>query len=233
MNEERIAAKAFSRLDQFLEGALDEELKATIRKRAIVGGLCMAIPLWGLETIIYIIALWGTYVRIAKISTVPFRDHLMKNIGGAVTINIIVSVITGLILDSLFGVGWVLSFFIGFASVSVSGMAYIKALKALHGQKSKTDIDIKQGFASMMNSSDLSEQTAGYLNKVGEYTDIPSELNQSYGFSTRNNSAVDNQAIENITGSINDRLKHLRELWNNGVLSKEEYEKERRKVFFS
>lgn len=181
MNENKLAVQAFSKLDLFLEGALDAELNAVIRTRAIVGGLCLVIPLWGLETIIYIIALWGTYVKIANISTVPFKDHLLQNVGGAIIVNIIISIATGLILDTLgaltFGLTFLLSFVIGFASVSISGMAYVKALKALHGSKAKADLNLKSGLASMNNKTGFSRQTSSYINKINEYVEIPTEIN--------------------------------------------------------
>ena len=46
-------------IERFVDGALDDEIKKTIRMRALIAGLAMAIPLWGLEIIIYGICLWG------------------------------------------------------------------------------------------------------------------------------------------------------------------------------
>ena len=182
MNEDKLAVQAFSKLDLFLSGALDKELNSAIRGRAIVGGLCMAIPLWGIETIVYIIALWGMYKKVAQISTVPFKDHLLRNVGGAVIVNIIIGVVAGILLDLLPVVGWVVSFVVGFASITISGMAYVKALKALHGNKAKADLNVQRGLASMNKNTGFSQQTSSYINKINEYVDLPAEvktMNQS------------------------------------------------------
>ena len=170
MDENKIAVQAFTKLDQFLDGALDAELKSVIRKRSIIGGLCMAIPLWGIETIVYVVVLWGTYKEVSRISTVPFKDHLWQNIGGAIALNILVGIVSGIILDMIPVVGWIAQFVIGFASISVSGMAYIKVLKALHGSKAKADLNIKQGLASMKTGgSSLSQETYASISKIGQY----------------------------------------------------------------
>ena len=173
MDENRLAIKAFSKLDQFLDGALDEKLKSSIRNRAIVGGVCMAIPLWGIETIVYFIVLWGMYSEVAKISTVPFKDHLLQNIGGAVVVNILVALFFGFLLDFFSVLGWIMSFVVGYASITLSGLAYIKTLKAIHGRKSHSTINFQRGYESMKKNSGFSHQTSSFINKAKEYVDIP------------------------------------------------------------
>ena len=239
MLENKLASTAFSKLDQFLEGALDNELKSVIRRRSIVGGLCMAIPLWGFETIIYIIALWGTYSKIAKISTVPFKDNLWANIGGAVVVNIIVGVVGGIVLDTLAaftaGLTIVISFVLGFASITISGMAYIKTLKSIHGKKVKTDIDFQKGFEAMKSGSGVSRETSETLNKFGEYIDVPGEIASSTNPSVK---VIEGQVSSSAqeTAPMTDlasRLRALKSCYDDGLITKEEFEARKHEILHS
>ncbi len=153
MNEIRMSYKAVTTLDKFLEGSLDGELKSAIRTRAIIGGICMAIPLWGIETIVFVIALWGTYQKISEISTVPFKENFVKNVLGAIILNIVIAFVLGLILDFLPVLGWVGSFALGYAQITISGMAYVKTLKAIHGNRAKTDLNIDRGIQYLKDNN--------------------------------------------------------------------------------
>ena len=82
----------FTKVNLFLEGSLDGEIKSAIKSRAILGAIALAIPLPAISTIAYVLILWNTYSKIAEISTVPFRDHLWSNISGAVVINILIGI---------------------------------------------------------------------------------------------------------------------------------------------
>ena len=142
---------AASKIEKFMEGALDEEISDQIKKRAIIGGLCMAIPLYGLEIIAYAICLWGEYGKISEISGVPFRKHAVRNIIGGFIINLIVTFVLNLIMELIPGL--ILSsiggFVVGYASLEISGMGYVKMLKRLHGNKAKADLNIKRGIENM------------------------------------------------------------------------------------
>lgn len=120
----------FTKLDQFLDGALDSEIKSVIRKKAL-WGIAAIIP--GVGVFILLIALWSMYREIAAISTVPFRENLWKNIGGAIVINLIVlgifmvlSFIPGLDILNVFG---------GPIQIYLSGMLYVKGLQTIYGDK--------------------------------------------------------------------------------------------------
>lgn len=152
---------AAKRVESFMEGALDKEIASQVKSRAKIGGLCMAIPLYGLELIIYGICLWGEYGKISQISGVPFKDHAVKNIIGGFIINLIVTfvlnlifeLIPGLILSSIGG------FVVGYASLEISGMSYVKMLKRLHGNKSKADLNIQRGLAHLQNNPNPTDST--------------------------------------------------------------------------
>ncbi len=158
--------KAAYKIDQFAEGALDKDIKTVIKRKAIVGGVLAAIPLFGVETILYGFVLWSTYRKISEISSVPFKDHLIKNVLGGFVINIIVTFIILLILDSLFVIGWIGSFILGYISIYLSGMGYLKALKALHGGRSTRDVNFEKGLKAIRGNKpiDISDRNTAIIN---------------------------------------------------------------------
>ena len=150
---DRTYYSASSKLDQFLEGALDEKIKKAISGRALVGGLCMVIPLWGIETIIYAICLWGCYSKISEISDVPFKNNIGKNIVAGFIVNIIITFLLGLALDFIPVAGWIGSFFVGYLSIKMSAGTYVEALRQFHGNKAKSRLNYQQGFANFKNGN--------------------------------------------------------------------------------
>lgn len=152
---------AARRVESFMEGALDKEIASQVKSRAIIGGLCMAIPLYGLELIIYGICLWGEYGKISQISGVPFKNHAVRNIIGGFILNLIVTFVLNLVLELIPGL--ILSsiggFVVGYASLEISGMGYVKMLKRLHGNKAKADLNIQRGIAHLQNNPNYTNST--------------------------------------------------------------------------
>ena len=155
MNEYKASVSAIQTVEKFMSGALDKQIKSAVSKRGWIGGACMAIPLWGIEVIIYAIVLWNTYGEISKMSGVPFKDNAVKNIIGGFIINLVVNLIFGFILDFIPVVGWLGSLLVGYFSIVTSGMGYVKMLKALHGKKSKADLNIQKGLAALQDPKSL------------------------------------------------------------------------------
>ena len=158
MND-RTYIKAASKIEQFMDGALDKELSAAVKKKATVGGLCMAIPFYGIETIVYAICLWNTYKKVAEVSTVPFKDHAVGNVIAGFIVNIIVTFVLGLIMELIPGliISCIGSYVVGYASLEISGMAYVKALKTIYGNKSRTDLNVTQGINQLKGDSQKGE----------------------------------------------------------------------------
>lgn len=159
MNEYKASVSAIQTVEKFMSGALDKTIKSAVSKRGWIGGACMAIPLWGIEVVIYAIVLWNTYGEISKISGVPFKDNAVKNIVGGFIINIIANLIFGFILDFIPVVGWLGSFLVGYFSIVTSGMGYVKMLKALHGKNAKADLNVQKGLAALQKKDALPEKT--------------------------------------------------------------------------
>lgn len=139
-------------IEQFMEGALDDKIKEEIRKKGLLAGVFMAIPLWGIETIAYAFVLWSTYSKISSISGVPFRENFVKNVVVGFVTNIVITFALGCALDFIPVAGWIGSFIIGYLSIQLSGMSYVKALKLAHGEKVKMDVNFKNGVEAFKNN---------------------------------------------------------------------------------
>lgn len=141
--------KFLTMVDKFVDGSLDDEINAAIRKKALVGGLCLAIPVPVLGTIIYVCNLWSTYGAISEISTVPFRDHFWKNLFGAFVVNIIVTLILDTVIELLSLAGAPAAFVVGYVSIKLSAAGYVKTLKSLYGDYVRRDVNLQQGLANL------------------------------------------------------------------------------------
>jgi len=176
----------------FLEGSLDKQIKKAINVRCIIGGLCMAIPLWGIEETVYAFILWGTYVKISKICGVPFSKNIGKNIVAGFIVNLVVVFILNLIFDTLIGIGWIGSFIVGFLSIRISAAGYVAALKAFHGSKVKHGLNYKQGLAEMRNNKNSIDNVSKGIDNISNISNQISQLKNnneqnSYYYNTDEN----------------------------------------------
>lgn len=135
---------------KFADVALSKEVAKTVKTHAFIGAICMAIPLFGLEVIIYICALWGMYVKISKYARVSFWQHFFRNVLGAVIVNIVIGLVSCIILDFIPVAGWIAQGCIGYFSIFLSGCAYLEALARIHGKNNvSASIDYKKGWEAM------------------------------------------------------------------------------------
>jgi len=238
---------AANKLDQFMEGALDGEVKSKIRKKALVGGLCMAIPLWGIETIIYIFVLWKTYSEISNISGVSFKNSLVKNVISGMVINIIVTAILGAILDMIPVGGWIASFAMGYISLLMSGMGYVKALKVAHKDKAKLDLNARQGMQYMKNGNvsaqanlnfQKAQDTAGHAHNAINAIQ-KKEYGKAYNILLKTKDEFNEEYITEdaivaddapSTKSKTEILRDLKKLLDEGVLTEDEFQSEKKKI---
>lgn len=158
MNEKNYAQLA-RYIESFVEGAFDNEIKSAVRTRAVIAGIVMAVPLWGIETIVYIVCLWSTYRKICDVGHVPFRENFVKNVLSGIITNVLVTFVLGLLMDLIPVVGWIASFALGYISLYLSAMGYVKVLKKFHGNKLKTDLNVQRGLAHLQNNPNLTDST--------------------------------------------------------------------------
>ena len=154
----------FTKLNLFLEGALDEEIKKAVKTRAILGAIALALPFPVVSTIAYVLILWNTYSKIANICTVPFKDNLLGNIILAAIINIALSIASEF-LCLIFGIGTLMVLFLGYASITISAMAYVKALKLAYKNKASRDLNWKAGAENVKKNPGTIDKTINKLLK--------------------------------------------------------------------
>ena len=239
-------------VEKFASGALDSQINAVIRKKAVIGALCMALPLWGIETIVYAITLWGTYSKISDISGVPFRSNFVKNALSGFILNIVVTFVLGLALDFIPVFGWIGSALLGFLSIQLSGMGYVKALKLAHGRKAKKDVNIKKGISNLKKKIDMSDhqkeldETLGTVKRTNRFLDavenkdveeianivqehkesqLPKEIQQPKEEAIAPDNTIDVSSKSNI-----EKLRELKALLDEGILTQEEFAAEKKKV---
>lgn len=152
----------FTKVNLFLNGSLDNEIKSVIKKKAVLAAIFMALPIPVVGIVGYMWCLWTTYSKTAEISTVPFKDHLWQNISGAVIINIVLGFVSEALCYVL-GFGTVVLLLLGYASISISGMAYVKALKLMYKDRAKYDLDIKGGVQNVKDNPTTLDKTAKLL----------------------------------------------------------------------
>ena len=140
---------------KFADVALSKEVAKAVKTHSFIGAVCMAIPLFGLETIVYIWALWSMYVKISKYAQISFWQHFARNVLGAVIVNIAVALVFGIVLDFIPVIGWIGQGCIGYFSIFLSGCAYLEALARIHGKDNvSTGIDYKKGWEAMNEKED-------------------------------------------------------------------------------
>lgn len=125
---------------KFLDGFLDEECKNIVRVRAIIAAVALAFPLFGLDTIIYVIVLWSTYYSISEVAGVKFSENFISCALMGALVNMVVVFVLNLILDFIPLFGWIGMAIIGFLSIYLSGLGYVTALKGFYGKKAKVDL---------------------------------------------------------------------------------------------
>ncbi len=134
MSLETSIAKLCYSLDCAADSATPKEIKSAIKSSALIGGIVLAIPLWGLDTIIYACVLWGMYSKVAKIAGVEFNGNLIKNIIIGFITNIVICFILNFIFDFIVVLGWIGMFFVGYLSIKYSATTYLGLLELFHGK---------------------------------------------------------------------------------------------------
>ncbi|MCQ2312607.1 MAG: hypothetical protein MJZ84_04060 [Paludibacteraceae bacterium] len=177
-------AAAITTIEKFMDGALDDKIKQEIRKKGLYAAICMAIPLWGIETIIYIFVLWSTYSTISKISGVPFRQNFAKNALVGFITNIVITFALGCALDFIPIAGWIGSFIVGYLSIQLSGMGYVKALKLAYGNKAKADVNFRGGLNAVKKNVPI--------------TDAQNNLNQALNITSAANSFIESANAKDV-----------------------------------
>ena len=201
-----------------LNGAsLDVRIKSLIKKRSWLGGLCMVLPLFGLDVIVYAIILWRTYSKISTLSAVPFKGNAFKNIIIGFLVNLIIVAVLNIVLDSLtlvpgiFALSLPLSFALGYASIYYSGVLYANMIKQVHGARAKTDAQSTVTPMFLRESNDVDYQE-------------PIEMSTPTSIVS-----IQTSDDDPISARI-QKLKEVQTLLEEGLISQEEFDAEKIKI---
>lgn len=142
---------------------LSERMTSCIKGYSWWGAVIMALPLFGLDTLIYVILLWSMYGKISSLSGVPFSGHAMKNILGGFIVNILIVFVLNMVLDFILFFGWIGSAIVGYWGTKLSGQSYVEVLVQLHGRNNvREHLDyqaFKEGFQGKTPESELPKMT--------------------------------------------------------------------------
>lgn len=134
LNTDRKAINAANKIDGYINRGFTQQAQTLVNNHAIVGAIALALPLFGLDNIIYLIALWHMYVGLCDLARKSFGTNMTKSFIGAVIVNILVASVLELACNVLPFVGGIIGgAIIGYISIKISGASYLKALEIAHG----------------------------------------------------------------------------------------------------
>ena len=134
LNADRKAINAANKIDGYINRGFTQQAQTLVNNHAIVGAIALALPLFGLDNIIYLIALWHMYVGLCNLARKSFGTNMTKSFIGAVIVNVLVASVLELACNALPFVGGIIGgAIIGFMSIKISGAAYLKALEIAPG----------------------------------------------------------------------------------------------------
>ena len=158
---ERSEAKFIASAGSALENSAPKELKKVVNTRAIWGGLVLALPLFGLDSIIYGCILWGMYGKIARMAGVKFSGSLVKNTIGGFILNLVITFVLNFFFDWLAVFGWIGNFILGYVATRYSGIMYLGVLETMHGSKKmKTTLNFNNSKEDLKNAGKAGAQSA-------------------------------------------------------------------------
>lgn len=134
MSLETSIGKLCYALHQGINSSMSQRVKSCVNTRSILGGIVLAVPLWGLDVLIYAIILWGMYISLSRIAGVPFWENFLSNAIGGYIVNLVILFLVNLVADWIAFFGWVGMAVIGYFATKYSGAAYIEVLARIHGK---------------------------------------------------------------------------------------------------
>lgn len=134
MSLETSIGKLCYALHQGINSSMSQRVKSCVNTRSILGGIVLAVPLWGLDVLIYAIILWGMYISLSRIAGVPFWKNFLSNAIGGYIVNLVILFLVNLVADWIAFFGWVGMAVIGYFATKYSGAAYIEVLARIHGK---------------------------------------------------------------------------------------------------
>ncbi len=106
----------------------DKDTAKIVRRHSFWGALIMALPLFGVEWIVFIIILWNMYSALSKRANKKFSF-------GSVVVGFIVNIVVAFAIDALLSflpfIGWLGTGFVVYLQFYFSGKSYIETIKQM------------------------------------------------------------------------------------------------------
>lgn len=133
LNTDRRTFNAAKKIDGYINQGFSQQAEKLVTNHAIIGAISLALPLFGLDNIIYAITLWHMYVGLCNLARKSFGTNMTKSFVGAVIVNILVASVLELACNILPVAGGMIGgAIIGFMSIKISGASYLKVLEIAH-----------------------------------------------------------------------------------------------------
>lgn len=149
----------------------EKEIAKIVKRRAFWGAVIMALPLFGIEWIVFIIILWNMYSALSeKVGT--------KLKFSTIAVGFIVNIVVSIAIDALFTLlpvlGWLGTGFLVYLQFYLSGKMYIETLRKAYPnhptQTTQQQIRYLNNNAQLENKNHIA--TNNYKDKVAKLTEL-------------------------------------------------------------
>ena len=203
----------------------EKDIAKIVRRRAFWGAVIMALPLFGIEWIVFIIILWSMYSALCEKVGTKLK---FSTIAVGFIVNIVVAIAVDMIFTILPILGWLGTGFVVYLQFYFSGKAYIETLKKItfpindHSKYSDNTFLTPQ--TSHYDTQNISpEQKALRELETGaiDYAEYEDELKKIKEEEKRAKAAK---------AYVDESLGKLKELLQAGILSSEEFTRETTRI---
>lgn len=147
INQDRRVMSTAGKMEKYLDAGFSSRAKTSVNNHAITAGIALALPLFGLDNIIYIVTLWHMYSSLCSLAGKSFYSNFWKSIISGFLVNIIVCTFLEWVVSFIPLFGFLGAFIIGYASIKLSGAAYLKVLESMHNG----NVNERYSFTNAMN----------------------------------------------------------------------------------
>lgn len=115
-----------NQLANYGDKMFDKDTATIVRKHSFFGALVMALPLFGLDWIVYIGVLWHMYSSLCE------RANTTLHLGNVITgflVNVVVAIAIDLVLSFFPVVGWLGTGFLVYLQFYSSGKSFWETIK--------------------------------------------------------------------------------------------------------
>lgn len=104
----------------------DDDTAKIVRNHALIGSIVMALPLFGLDWIIFVVILWHMYSSLCERAN---RKLDFGNIIIGLIVNLAIAIVIDLVLTFIPVIGWFGTAFIVYLQFYLSGKSFVETIK--------------------------------------------------------------------------------------------------------